>query len=595
MKEHKKSKKSSSVAVEQAPSLPTDQGESEPDIPQLDAESPSSPSASPQMKKKSTKKPKKHKKVKNTATIAEDVATETHQSQPAPDANPVDAKATSGMQNIHDDSESQIAARTSSSVTAIDSTAAVASASEEAPPQESPRPTSSKKNFRQSRAQVLAVQQQEGADELESLAASEDDAATTPGAVRVSSTLPTNEEAPPATEEAEDATEMVRAIVIDEDEYEEEVNRRLAKRPLVVATKSEGASDETPKSTSTGSEKSSELRVRQLVFALIVIVGIFVAIYIPVTNNKSTADASSQPLEDSGGEFVATEPPAIESLSCQELCQNVTGVSVFVDGNSTGLDFKRAVLEYLKNPSTSPYGEIINCWDVSEVTNMSFAFSRLVTGVGVDDKYLEDPLFEEFNEPLNCWNTSSVTTVHSMFDGASDFNQDISSWDVSSVTSMKSMFWEALDFNQDISGWDVSRVKDMRQMFDGADAFNQDISGWDISSVTDMSFMFEGASSFNQDLCAWGDQVDYDADGYLQVNTQDMFFRSGCEAIWEPQVYDSAWCYVCYDVDDVDGDETGAPVAGPTGAAASSLPVLQTLCWLQFGTAIVALLIAKIL
>eukprot|EP00978_Attheya_sp_CCMP212_P049237 scaffold634913_cov421-Attheya_sp.AAC.1 len=153
--------------------------------------------------------------------------------------------------------------------------------------------------------------------------------------------------------------------------------------------------------------------------------------------------------------------------------------------NVNRVDFTNAIGSYL-NSGNITYGTKISCWDVSEVTDMSWAFS------GLDD----------FNEHL-CWNVSSVTNMYSMFDDANAFNQDVSSWDVSSVTNMEYMFSSATAFNQDLSSWNVLSVTAMDNMFYEAIAFNQDVSLWDVLRVTDMKWMFEHAKAFNQDVSSW--------------------------------------------------------------------------------------------
>jgi len=83
----------------------------------------------------------------------------------------------------------------------------------------------------------------------------------------------------------------------------------------------------------------------------------------------------------------------------------------------------------------------MNCWDVSDVTNMLKGFDGFKqTG---------------FNERLDCWNTSKVTNMYDLFARATVFNQDISAWDTSSVTSMRHMFWYASSFNQNLCDWNV--------------------------------------------------------------------------------------------------------------------------------------------
>jgi surface protein len=150
-------------------------------------------------------------------------------------------------------------------------------------------------------------------------------------------------------------------------------------------------------------------------------------------------------------------------------------------------------------------------WDVSDVTNMDFAFYDTDFNGDIsqwDVSNVTDMNFmffsaSYFNQNLNLWDVSNVTRMTSMFKDARSFNKDISNWDVSSVTRMGSMFKNARSFNKDISNWDVSNVISMFGLFYGATSFNQDISAWDVTSVTDMNIMFGDATSFNQNLNIW--------------------------------------------------------------------------------------------
>tara|TARA_Y100000741_G_scaffold93444_1_gene69355 strand:- start:18 stop:1214 length:1197 start_codon:yes stop_codon:yes gene_type:complete len=130
--------------------------------------------------------------------------------------------------------------------------------------------------------------------------------------------------------------------------------------------------------------------------------------------------------------------------------------------------------------------EDISAWDVSNITDMSYAFTN--------DK--------KFNQDISNWDVSNVTNMRAMFYATDKFDQDISSWDVSNVNQMGSMFREAI-FNQDIESWNVSKVEDMDYMFGGSSRFNKDISGWDVSNVTKMPYMFYNNKYFNQDLSGW--------------------------------------------------------------------------------------------
>ena len=134
----------------------------------------------------------------------------------------------------------------------------------------------------------------------------------------------------------------------------------------------------------------------------------------------------------------------------------------------------------------SRFGQNINNWDTSNVTNMQSTFMRA----------------GYFNTPLDNWNTSNVTEMQYMFFGTS-FNQDIGNWNTSNVTDMSYMFGHNSDFNQDIGNWDTSNVTKMNSMFQSAFSFNQDIGNWDISNVTNLRIMFAYALAFNQPLDSW--------------------------------------------------------------------------------------------
>ena len=114
---------------------------------------------------------------------------------------------------------------------------------------------------------------------------------------------------------------------------------------------------------------------------------------------------------------------------------------------------------------------------------------------------------KDFNQDISSWDVSNVTNMNYAFDDAPYFNQDISNWDVSSVTAMYALF-RSTTFNQDISNWDVSNVNNMGNMFTFATAFNQPIGDWDVSGAYSMKRMFWGATSFNQDLSSWSGSVD---------------------------------------------------------------------------------------
>jgi hypothetical protein len=79
----------------------------------------------------------------------------------------------------------------------------------------------------------------------------------------------------------------------------------------------------------------------KVIIAVIVVIIVFIGIILGVT-------------------FGIKESTTIKS--CQEQCNSLlTGTPV------TEFEFQQAILGYLKDPASSPYGSVINCWDVSQV------------------------------------------------------------------------------------------------------------------------------------------------------------------------------------------------------------------------------------
>jgi surface protein len=85
------------------------------------------------------------------------------------------------------------------------------------------------------------------------------------------------------------------------------------------------------------------------------------------------------------------------------------------------------------------YGRTIENFDVSGVTDMSFAFADTT-----------------FNGDLSAWDTSSVTNMDGMFRNAVNFDANIGNWDTSKVTSMKHIFENVKSVDASVATWNVS-------------------------------------------------------------------------------------------------------------------------------------------
>jgi len=187
---------------------------------------------------------------------------------------------------------------------------------------------------------------------------------------------------------------------------------------------------------------------------------------------------------------------------------------------TTKAHLEDAINGYPGNQDT--FGEM-NCWDVSEITDMSQLFVYRFS----------------FDVPIGCWNVSKVTDMSYMFFYATNFNQNIGNWNVGSVTDMTNMFANSGSFNQDIGHWNVSKVTTMIVMF-ARSGFNQAIENWDVSKVNDMSSMFFSATSFNQDLCAWYNNMQSTT---VVINT---LIGSGCTDTADPNLSTkSSFCQAC--------------------------------------------------
>lgn len=158
------------------------------------------------------------------------------------------------------------------------------------------------------------------------------------------------------------------------------------------------------------------------------------------------------------------------------------------------------------------FNQSLNSWDVSKVTNMKnmfwnmLQFNQSLADWDVSKVTDMTEMFSysyNYNQPMNDWDVSNVTNMSGMMAGLYEFNQPLDKWNTSNVTNMKSMFSSARKFDQPINQWNTSKVTDMSYMFGAGVVFNQPLDRWDVSKVTNMSQMFANASKFDQPLNSW--------------------------------------------------------------------------------------------
>jgi hypothetical protein len=173
------------------------------------------------------------------------------------------------------------------------------------------------------------------------------------------------------------------------------------------------------------------------------------------------------------------------------------------------VQFKEASWDWVQNLPTdtvaaaTKWGDIGD-WDVSDVTDFSYAFSKHRDATGGALKPNLNPKAVSFvSTDLSTWKTNAVTTLEGAFGGALSMNQGISNFDVSKVVSLKSTFEQATSFNA-ILNWDVSKVATLEQTFKNADSLlSGGLSKWDTGAVTTLKKAFEYAGLIDVDFGTW--------------------------------------------------------------------------------------------
>ena len=99
---------------------------------------------------------------------------------------------------------------------------------------------------------------------------------------------------------------------------------------------------------------------------------------------------------------------------------------------------------------------------------------------------------------ISCWNVSQVTDMSFLFVDQSNFNDSLYYWDVRNVVNMSGMFVQASSFDQNLSAWKIEKVRDMYYMFCSAKAFNQNLDSWQVSADTRTEDMFDGTRSLKK-------------------------------------------------------------------------------------------------
>lgn len=178
---------------------------------------------------------------------------------------------------------------------------------------------------------------------------------------------------------------------------------------------------------------------------------------------------------------------------------------------------------YVSGTAKDTFNGDISKWDVSNVTDMSYALAATSAGGAFNQNignwdvsnvvnfsfFLQNQA--SFDQPIGGWDTSSATDMSFMlnmhFSLSGSFNQPIGSWDVSNTETFLAMFSYQVVFNQPLNTWVLNTNGAVNisfsGMFQNCEAFNQDLDNWNTIRVTDMSSMFNGAYNFNGNITTW--------------------------------------------------------------------------------------------
>jgi surface protein len=109
------------------------------------------------------------------------------------------------------------------------------------------------------------------------------------------------------------------------------------------------------------------------------------------------------------------------------------------------------------------------------------------------------------------WDVSNVTNMQFAFRNSPITTLDVSNWNTQSLIIASHIFQNAI-FSPDVSNWNMSNVTTVREMLRNADLFDRSLANWDISNITTMTGLLvlaPGLSTTNYDatLISWAAQT----------------------------------------------------------------------------------------
>ena len=147
----------------------------------------------------------------------------------------------------------------------------------------------------------------------------------------------------------------------------------------------------------------------------------------------------------------------------------------------------------------------IGDWDVSDVKDFSWAFSKDRDAGGTYQSGKNAKAASFVGAALSKWKTNSATSFAYTFYGAGEMNSNLSGWSVGKVVTLDKTFRDAFKFAGDgLNSWITTSLTDLYGTFEGAREMNSNLSGWRVAKVTTLANMFHAASKFaGEGLESW--------------------------------------------------------------------------------------------
>ena len=178
--------------------------------------------------------------------------------------------------------------------------------------------------------------------------------------------------------------------------------------------------------------------------------------------------------------YTKSRKPAKKNKKTKKLYKNIKGGNISLPFTP---QTKEALVQAINiftdksniEKSVEKYGKM-STWVVSNITDMSNLFEGFV--------------FDDINDIISNWDVTEVKNMSYMFSKCQTFNQPLNSWIVSKVENMSFMFSGCSKFNQSLASWNVSKVMNMTRMFANCRSLRQNFSSWQLALDADTYYMF---------------------------------------------------------------------------------------------------------